>query len=464
MRAKSCNTHPRNPGRLPSANVVIAAAVLGVTLLHLWALPTVLTFDSQQYLFLASIVDRPAEWHRWDPLRTPLFILLLKGAFALLGAHAWTWLLLQGGLALATVALIGSVLRQEMPARAAAAAALGIALCPTLVAYQHLLLTEIASGFFLALLAWLCAAPESRPWRRSAALAAAAAAGYYCRPTFILLLPALALLRLLPGGSAGWSRRGAAAALPHAALVAVAPFALAYPWLSWSEQSGRSAQQLLFGLIRQAVFAPQHPLLRGVEDRYSEAVSRASVHGRLASCGLRDNEEYPLLGALAPRVARSLTLFRQAVESAPARYIDGLLRTLRCYSLPPEDRSENQLFRSLVFDRASATLLPSIPPYSSAAHARLLKPAAAPAASRVFRGLEWIYDLAAAAALFLLPAGLLIGLLSRSRVLVSMTVLALAFIAANALVLNPIDRMIVPALPLLLGFQACLIARCFRHG
>ncbi|MCS7042604.1 MAG: hypothetical protein NZR01_07410 [Bryobacteraceae bacterium] len=460
MQKKSPAQGPRAAWLLPPAHPgFVLPAVCAIASFHLWALPTVLTFDSQQYLYLADLLGSPAPWTRWDPLRTPLFMILLKGAFLLLGRNAWAWLLLQGGFAAATAMLVHSALRRAGHPRAAALAALLVALCPTLVAYQHMLLTEMASGFFLTLLAWLLAAPGSRPWPRTAALTAAAIAACYCRPTFATLIPVLGLLRLIQLHLARQPAGSLRLAWLHALVVALAPALAAWPWLQWSERTGRSAQQLLYGVIRQAVLDARHPLLHGVEARYSAAAARAAVHGRLPACGLRDNDEYPLMGAVSPRVRGSLVLLLDVIRSSPARYADGVLRTLRCYALPPEDRSENHLLRTIVFDRPSSTLFPAIPPYTGAVTPALSRPAALPAAGRAFRALELPFDLAAAAALFCLPFALALGILARDTLLVAWPLLGIAFVAANALVLNPLDRMLVPALPLLLGSLAFLLAR-----
>src|SRR5262245_25499152 len=113
------------------------------------------TFDGYIYLDLADVLGSPRFPGDWHFARTPLFPLALKGSLALLGRNPYSVLLLLAVIGLATALILGATARRLAGPLAGALVVLLIAWYPTWISYQHLVLTEIGTGFFIASIAAL---------------------------------------------------------------------------------------------------------------------------------------------------------------------------------------------------------------------------------------------------------------------------------------------------------------------
>src|SRR5262249_7512436 len=141
-----------NPAAGPVANFIaargeriyrwtlIACGVL--SLLHMLALPLVMSWDGFLYVQLADILGHPEHAPEWDYLRTPLFPLLLKVCWKLIGRQALSLALLNTTFGFLGAWLVGATVKQLKSPILGACTLLFVSLYPVLVAYEHCMLTE----------------------------------------------------------------------------------------------------------------------------------------------------------------------------------------------------------------------------------------------------------------------------------------------------------------------------------
>lgn len=137
----------------------------GFCIAHVLALPLLVTFDGYSYAKLAEAIGTARFEQDWDYLRGPVFPLLLKASFGLFGRNALTVIALQSTLGFGGICLIGATLKRWGRPLEAAATVMVLSAFPTLVTYEHALLTEAGTFFFLALLVYVVTAPLVTPWK-----------------------------------------------------------------------------------------------------------------------------------------------------------------------------------------------------------------------------------------------------------------------------------------------------------
>ncbi len=225
---------------------------------HIAGLLILVTYDGRGYIGLAEVLGTSRFATEWDFLRGPLYPLVLKVSFWLFGLRPAAIVIPQAAAAFAGIWLIGDALRKLGRRLAAPIVVLLLGAFPTLVAFEHIVLTEAGSFFFLALLVRLVAAPARRPLVRAVWLTVALALAYYYRASFIWLAPVAAAIFCLSAlRPAHWKTL-----VPAATAVALGPFLLAWPWARNPEVSRRTgASVLLYGLAKQAVIPRNSPLL-----------------------------------------------------------------------------------------------------------------------------------------------------------------------------------------------------------
>src|SRR5713101_2243657 len=122
------------------------------TLLHMLSLPVLVTYDGHLYVDLADVIGSRRFPGDWDLLRTPLYPLVLKLAFWLLGKQPLAVIAVGSLLGFVGIWALGAATKEMGYPRAAAAGVIAATLYPTLVVYEHSLLTEAGTFCFVALL------------------------------------------------------------------------------------------------------------------------------------------------------------------------------------------------------------------------------------------------------------------------------------------------------------------------
>ncbi|MGD0014494.1 MAG: hypothetical protein ABSD56_08735 [Bryobacteraceae bacterium] len=434
--------------------VASLCAVGLIYLVHITGLPILITYDGHWYIELADVLGTgrfPAEW---DFLRGPIYPGLLKLAFAVFGKQPLAVAALQGALGFAGIWLLGDALRRLGRPRAAAIAVLLLGAYPTLIAYEHAVLTEAASFFFVALLVNLLVVPRWRMFARALALAGALTLAYYHRSSFLFMAPvagavfSLASARELKArGVRGFlcARRLA----PYAALVTVLPFLLAYPWQRNPKVAARIRDSVIYGLVRQAAIAPQDPILGTAAPDYRQAIARSLDRGRLPLSGLRDGREYAIAAAAASHPESGISVFSRCMLSQPARYLSGVVRNLLLLSGLGGWESDSAAFRTAILTASGTIIMPG-PPGFPAIERQFARPVRLPALGRALNRAAPLYDVLVF--LGFLATGILIalGLWRMDPTLLGFTLLPAAFLGLHVLVLTSQDRMAAPVWPLFL--------------
>jgi hypothetical protein len=354
--------------RLSDPDAYFHAAMLVTilfTFVHVAALPLVVSYDGMEYAHLANVLLSQPLVPNWDFLRTPLFPLVLKAMFQIAGEQQHAALLVPAMFGLGGVLLMGSAVRQIVGNTGGAAALILMVGYPILIGYQHMLLSETGTFFFLAFLLRCLVSLNQSSNRQSlifpVVIAATIVVGYYWRPTIVYLSPFVAIVYVLvilaPSSSSpkpytemlhSFRKRISQCAV-GTLLIGIGPWLGAYPWLAIAPQKGPDTA-LPIGAYKQALIPPGDPSLGSLNTRYAIAVQSCSTNGRLSFAGLRafgpNSDLMPEVVALVKRIGMG-----HLIVEYPFRYLAGVVRTaifflgLRGY--PEED--ENNFFSHAVF-------------------------------------------------------------------------------------------------------------------
>jgi 4-amino-4-deoxy-L-arabinose transferase-like glycosyltransferase len=439
-----------------------------VSVIHAVSLPILVTFDGYWYARLAEALGTPRFSGEWDYLRTPLFPALLKCSFWLLGRRALTVIAVQTALGFAGICLLGAALRRLGRTIEAALAIVLLSVFPTLIAYEHALLTETGTFFFLALALYVGTAPARRPAWRTAGLIVVIALGYYERSTLLLMAPVLAFLHLL---AARWSgsapdsvpRRPLRITAAEAVALVVVPFLLAYPWLKNPRVIERNGQSvLLYGMIRQTLIPVDDPIWGKSGAIYSDAIRQSRVKGGLPLSGLRDDLVYPALGVLYPYGAEASRLFTRMIVHRTGAYAEAVGRNILLFAGAGTQPGDSAEFRAAVLSGAGSVVAPrpaGFPPLNVDMAEKTRWPSAGAALAAVAPEYDILVFLSFPATVVLLA----MGFHRKDGPMVAFALVPIAFLAINALALTSQDRTAVPAFPLLL-LDVVAVPACIWRG
>ncbi len=418
------------------------------------SLPILVIFDGYWYAKLAEIVGTARFAAEWDYLRTPLFPILLKLSFWLFGRQPVAVFALQTAFGFGGICLLGATLKRLGRPVEAAIVVLLLSFFPTLVTYEHALLTEAGTFFFLALLLYVMTAPVSRPQRLVAELVGVLALGYYHRSSLLYISPVVALVYAV----ASWKQREADHALHcrtnrrifgEALAVLLLPFLLAYPWQRNPRVTKRTESVLLYGLAKQVVIPPEDPVWANATAVYKDALDRSMVQGRLPLSGVQDQLVYRPLDSIQAYAPQAGSIFVQSILRYPRRYAGGLVRTSLLFAgAGSRWESDTARFREGVLSGAAVVSPhpPGFPPldiemtqHTGPSLFASALASASPVYDRlVFLGVPATFLIFVIALCRKDPAGLAFGSIP------------LAFLLLNTLVLSSQDRIAAPAYPLLL--------------
>jgi len=328
---------------LPAAALAVAA---GLTLYFTATLGLIISPDGQTYLHQAEILFTPAfytDWVYWT-IRTPLYPLLLKTAFALFGTNAYAAMSVQVLLGFLGGVLLAFLAHRFAGPVTAAIVLLLTALNPLLITYQHAILTEAGSFFFLAALLMALPREPRKKFRRHVALAAAiGAAAYYYRPAFLFIGFLFGFLVFLAAvltrdPSTPW-RTTLFRAITAFLVIGLVPMLASRPWVYLGERAKAGAfgepageessttQVVSAYLVKQAVLPRDAPELGAHATAYSETLdATVAEHGGLPPHGLRWRDAKPLRPL--DTEAEGLTLLAQSALRYPLRYTAAVARNM----------------------------------------------------------------------------------------------------------------------------------------
>jgi hypothetical protein len=426
------------------------------TVLHAVALPMLMTYDGAQYVDLASKFGKrfPQEW---DFSRTPLYPAMLRVCFWLLGRQPVAAIVPGTVLGFGAAWCVGATLRRLGHPRTAAAAVLVLAVHPILVTYEHVLLTEAGSVFFLALLINVLTWKAGQPAWHTGALVLAAIAAYCHRPTFLPMVSAVALLygfelfqrfhREHPTARWSWVARAVA---PHVAAVVLIPFLASLPWSMLSKSYPKhdyNREAILYGLLKQAVLPPSDPILAEARESYEHAIAEASRAGRMDVGGLTRGSHWPVFVSAMRYTDEAPAALRRSLRQYPDLLLMGFGRALLLNLGWPTFNSENDDYaRGVITDVAlGSKLYVPTPPWSPELIESFVQRTGHAALAR---GLDSLRPLFRALLYFgsvVTLMGFAFGLRRLNYSLLVLTALPLFWAVSHAATLISSDRLVLPA-------------------
>lgn len=466
---------PKYPARLRdrinrSAFAIGVLFAFGFTLLHFIAVPIGITYDGLQYIHLADVIGSSHFVQQWVPPRAPLFPLTMKVAFWLVGRHALAPTLVSTTLGLTAVFFVGVIARRLCNARIGALAIVLATMYPTSVAYQHFVLTEAGTSFFLsALTVCLLSTPRNarNAWWKTAILALILSCGYYWRETVQTLAIITALLHVLIAiGHAAYSTRSGQISVRKGVLAAqfltilLVPYAASSVWTHIVDTSIWKKMAFRQGLFRQAFVPPEDTTVVAAPARYRQAIRESLVTGNFYS-GLRSDLLVDVLdkSASATAVQDPQRQFVRGLYAYPGRYISAAARTAALFiGLPGALESENRIFRDQVLAGTGSAIGDGPAEIRAEIAAQFHQRGSHSAVLTMLRALTLPYDRLIIVGSLLTVGGFLYGCVRRDLGLITVCAMPLCYVAFYVAILDSIDRYALPVYPAVLA--NCVIVPC----
>jgi 4-amino-4-deoxy-L-arabinose transferase-like glycosyltransferase len=424
---------------------------------HLVALPVRISYDGIGYVDLADVLFSGRFPQDWASNRTPLFPLALKVSFRMFGKQPAAAVLVTSTTALFGILLMGATVRRLVGELAAALTIVALSLFPTLVAYEHSVLTEAGTFFFVAALLYLLLSGGEKPrsaWYKTGGLVAVLAAGYYWRANVMVLAPVAAVLHL----AGAWQQKAGQTdsgrrrrALAQAALILAGPVVLSWFWTPYSDQAGLRDVTLKQGMLRQALLPPEHPLVGDQATIYYAGIRESLYHGNFYS-GMKWNYMTLVSEKVFDRpLGRSVPrFFLDLVVHYPGRYASGLGRTLVFFAGVNGVESDNRICRDEVLT-PGAKISEGPEPLRSRVRSQFQQPPAPSVIMGALRGFAPVYDAWVIAASLITVACLPLALYLRDVRLLICCLLPLAYALSYAVLLVSLDRFVLPVYPIVLA-------------
>ena len=421
---------------------------------ELVSLPVVVTFDGYWYAKLAEILGTARFGAEWDYLRTPLFPALLKLFFWLFGRQPLAVSALQTALGFSGIWLLAAALRRLDRTLEAAILLPLLALFPTLVTYEHALLTEVGTFTLVALLLYVVTAPMSRPEWRVAGIAGVLALGYYFRASLLYISPVVALVYALgafqqQAADCHPERRTHSRILAGSLIVMLAPVLIAYPWQSNPRVSLRNANVLLYGLVKQAVVPLNDPLWSNSQSLYAEAINQSLNHGEFPLGGVKDELVYAPVESLHDYAPHATSVLVRAVLRYPRRYIAGCVRTALLFTEMYMPESDNAIFRTAVLSGGGSVLTPHPPGFPPLDTEMAQRPNPS-LFGHFLLAMAPLYDALVCCGLVATLALIVVGFWRRDAATLAFGIIPAAFLLLNIALLTSQDRTAAPVYPILL--------------
>src|SRR6185295_5976236 len=418
-------------------------------LAHWVALPLLITYDGHEYLQLGELFGSDRFRQEWNPLRTPGFPLALQISLWLLGRNALAAQVVPLVFGAVGCVLIADSVRRVAGAWAAATALAVLGFYPTLVAFEHMILTETGTFFFLALIVRLgVVVPRTvrAAWMRALAFGLTLSAAYYWRQTVLAALPLPVALQAVSSWRLVAGRKRALLAALQAALVLALPLAARYPWTSCFPPTSFNATFLLDFALRQVVIPPEEPALASIAERYRAAIAEAEKAGSPEGIPWLVVSQLGLRVTLPPMAGDATRYVGRLIARYPGRYAAGVARTLRLFAGFDGGAGESKMMRGWTLapttDRTLFAHIPDlVPPGDREDFARQNPPGKL---QSVLRRLSGPYDRLLVACNLLTVGLFLTALLLRDQARLALSGVPVIFALSHAVALMSVDRFVMP--------------------
>jgi 4-amino-4-deoxy-L-arabinose transferase-like glycosyltransferase len=328
-----------------------AAFFLLVTAAHWIALPILVTWDGHEYLDLSDVLGSERFPHDWLWLRAPLFPFGLKLSFAIFGRNHLSATAVPLAMAVLGCFLVASCVRQVAGTWNASLSLVALAVYPTLITYEHALLTETGTLLFVALALRLALwKPEtsSASWAKAVCLGFVLSAGYYWRQSILWLTPWFSLLHVLSQHAS--RKRRALTAFLQVLLVLLLPWLLKTPWTHFVAEGNQNAYVVQAFAIKQELVPADDPTMARVAAEYREAIEKTEKLGSWS--GLPWNQVSRLQAKVNGPSSSAVGFLVPLIARYPARYAAGVGRTLLFFAGFDGAENENNIYRTLVLSPA----------------------------------------------------------------------------------------------------------------
>lgn len=449
---------------------------IGFAFAHLISLPIGITYDGFQYLDGADVLGSsrfPADWYR---NRTPLYSLALKASFLCFGKQPLAAMLVSTVMGLGTTLLLGRAARSLAGAWSGAAVVIVVSLFPTAVAYQHLILTETGTSFFIvSLIAVALQKPktERAVWIQALLFSGVLAAGYYWRQLLLNLAPVAAALWLMRNWTfvrqGGLLRPRALGRMAIAALlILVAPVVISHLWDPFADRAGLAEITMRQGIIRQALLAPSDPVVGENNAAYIDAVRESVSEGNFFS-GVRNDLFDPLLDRLfrdrPMGTGDTKRVFVSGIVHYPFRYLSGVARTTLLFIGAKATVNENRIFRAQILSPTwlGAKIGDGPPQVQDRIKQQFQQITTSSVGLRLLGRLCPLYDflllIANVVAIMVVPY----ALITRNYEDLALAAFPAAYLGLYAIILASIDRFAMPAYPATLAISIIVPVLIFQR-
>jgi Dolichyl-phosphate-mannose-protein mannosyltransferase len=447
--------------------VAIAFSCL-MCIAHMISLPLGITYDGHVYIDLANILGSPRFPADWNIARTPLLPLTLKLSFWVFGRQPLAAIFVPSAVALIGILAIGATVKRIGGPTAGAATLVLLSLSPTLVAYQHFVLTETGTFCFLAMMIRISLwypADQRRNWMKVSGIILILGIGYYWRQNLLSMGPLFASLH----GFGSWRTRAVSAPFSSSplerfrwrhtlmlevAMIALIPYILALPWRPYTNDQALRDVMLKFGIIKQALASPEDPMIGDNAEAYRKAIQASLYNGHLYS-GLRADLATTLSNKIFSKPIGESTprLFLRLIEKYPGRYMDGMGRTLLLFTGAHGLQDENEIFREQILSPSflGSKIGEGPQPIYSADKEDFVQRSKPSLILWLFRRSERFYDFLVMAGFGMTILGLVGSLLIRSIALFAICVTPIFYILPYLLTLSAVDRYAFPIHPVVLA-------------
>ena len=441
--------------------------------LHLISLPIEITYDGLGYIDMADVLRSARFPHDWLPNRTPLYPLALKISFWLFGRQPLAAMLAGCAMGMAGILILGDAIRRIAGEIAAACSIVFLSLYPTLISYEHTVLTEAGTFFFLAaavtMALWPPRTNRDLNWKLSG-LILVLITGFYWRQNVLVATPVLAFvlwfdaMRLSPSRNGRFYMRSAL----RVGLLLVLPYLASKPWDRYSDPMLVRDVALRQGIVRQALLPPDDPIAAPYRAEYQQAIDQSMAGGNFYS-----GVAWHSLNTISPKLfsqyplEQSPSLFWSLARRYPERYLAGLFRTILFFSGFPGSESDNRIYRDQVFSTTvnGAKISDGPEPLRGRIAAQFGQSTTPSVLLHGLRMLFAPYDLLLILAAFTTAAGFVCALILRHAAIFVLTALPLVYLLSYAVSLVSIDRFMLPVYPIMLAnliVLPVLVARRFR--
>jgi|GEM_PF-1198521 len=420
------------------------------------SLPLVVNSDGDLFLKLADVLGTGRFPIDWDFRFTPLFPFLLNMSFAVIGRHSHAITSLNCLFGFLGCWLISAAIMRLGRPLAAGCAMITMSVYPTLVAYEHSLLAEAGTFFFISLMLNILLWDAGlKPHLKSAGLILAIALGYYFQPMLLCMAPVTAAIH----GLALWNNRDALSGRRlfnpwlNAGLVMAVPFIIAIPWLCRSEVNLWRSDVFFYGVTKQVIITTEDPILGSTQEIYRDSIRMAAPTGHLNVSGLILGGATPVIAEMQKTHANeSGSVFFRLILKSPRRYLGGITRSMLLFAGYPGMESENNSLRDQVIQNPPGAKFNDGPPESKPLISAALVQKSGPSFVASFLcTLAPVYNLILFFGSIVTFVALAAGVWRLDYKILAFSALPLAFMVIHALLMLSVDRFVFPVYPLLLA-------------